>query len=143
MSSYRCHDCARNRGDLSALPTDLTGSQYQVGKFAKHTTIPGSGRTGLISTFDPGDFAQYADYCINAHASGSAEYRANGSLNAFVWAAGRSTGLTFLNGSLQPVAPDAVKLVLLSNATKLHAYPTGSAVFAAATCVDCRNPVVT
>lgn len=142
MPTYRCHACACARGDFSSLPMSLTGSQYQVEKLAKHTTFPSSGSRALISIFDACDYQTYENYVINTHASGSAEYRTDGSLNAIVWAAGRCTGFTIKDGVVE-APPDAVKLVLPADHLKLHGYPTGSAVFGAATCVDCGEPVVT
>ena len=139
MSTYYCHSCAISLGHLRCLGTqNLTGSQYQLDKYIKHTAPTGT--YGLNSVFDVGDYPSYRDYVIHTQASGSVEVDGGGRVNV-LWCAGKATGLTFTNGV--PVSPtDAVKVVL-HNGPKVHAFPTGSMVFGSATCSNCGAAIVT
>jgi len=138
MTDYYCHACATTKG-LAAVnvPADLTGSNYQVGKFFKHTSpdpaIP------VQTVLNLPDYDDYKDLMINTAASGSVEVDQQGRRNLILWV-GHQTGLLYEAGVLKaPV--DAFKLVIPGDASKIHGYPTGSVGFAVSTCHDCGKLV--
>lgn len=92
------------------------------------------------SVFDSSSTQAYAGFLVGALAAGSVEIDDRGSTNV-IWAAGLPTGFLFRNGFLvQP--QDAVKVVLSSNASKVHAYPANSTNFLGVTCSRCGGLAV-
>ena len=138
MSHY-CHRCAVRLGHLQDVYTsDPLQSAYQLDKFIKHT-VP------LIhpsaSVFNGTSTGEYADYVVNTAASGSVEVDALGRRN-FIWLAGHPTGFSYMNGIL--VGPtDGVKVVLSSEATRVHAFPVKSSDLVTGTCASCGGLVST
>ena len=139
MKRY-CHACAQDLGIIPPPPTGvLTGSQYLLTKFLKHTTLPPD-PAKVVSQFLTAGYAQYESYVVSASLSGSVEVDGARTCN-IVWAAGSLTGLTYLGGKV--IAPaDAVKVVLALDPARIHAYPTGSAEWKADFCAKCQGPVL-
>jgi hypothetical protein len=134
VKTYFCHQCSVQRRYLRPPPTGkIVGSSYQLDKYVKHT-VPDEGFE-IQSIFETSSTRAYAEFLVDALAAGSVEIDDAGSTNV-VWAAGRLTGFLFRNGCLiQP--QDAVKVVLSSNASKVHAYPANSTNFVGVTCSQC------
>ena len=139
MSTYYCHQCSVELGHLRQPPTGkVVGSSYQLEKYVKHT-VPDA-QNEIQSVFDTQSTQSYAAFLVGALAAGSVEIDDRGSTNV-IWAAGLPTGFLFRNGSLiQP--QDAVKVVLSSNASKVHAYPANSTNFLRVTCSRCGGLAV-
>ena len=139
MRTYFCHQCGADLGHLRQPPTGkVVASSYQLGKYLKHT-VPDP-QIEVQSVFDTPSTQAYAGYLIGALAAGSVEIDDRGSTNV-IWAAGVPTGFLFRNGSLvQP--QDAVKVVLSSNALKVHAYPANSTTFTENACERCGGPAI-
>jgi hypothetical protein len=140
MSQHYCRECAARQGWIDPpLPSNLTGSQYQVDKFLKHTLPTNTPkRTGV---FDDPSYPAFADYMISSSMSGSVEVDDSGRTN-HIWYAGKRVGATFENG--QPVLPnDAVKLVLSHSSQSVHGYPVSSTGYSTRPCDDCGRPVLT
>lgn len=139
MGTYFCHQCSIALGHLRQPPTGkVVGSSYQLEKYFKHT-VPDA-HIEIQSVFDTPSTQVYAEYLVGALAAGSIEIDDRGSTNV-IWAAGIPTGFLFRNGALvQP--QDAVKVVLSSNASKVHAYPTNSTSFLGVTCSRCGGLAV-
>jgi hypothetical protein len=139
MRTYFCHGCSVRRGYLRPPPMGkAVGSSYQLAKYVKHT-VPDQG-FAVQSVFETPSTQVYAGYLVDALAAGSIEIDERGSTNV-IWAAGRPTGFLFRNGSLiQP--QDAVKVVLSSNTSRVHAYPANSTNFASVTCSQCGGPAI-
>ena len=137
--TYYCHRCAGRLGLLQDVYTsDPLQSQYQLGKFIKHTLPFSHPSASVFNSTSTGD---YADYVVNAAASGAVEIDAQGRRN-IIWIAGRPTGFNLQNGVL--VGPtDAVKMVLSSEATKVHAFPVSSKSLETHVCASCGALVST
>jgi hypothetical protein len=119
-----------------ADPIELTGTQYQLEKFIKHTAPSTSYPWNSVFT-GPGS-ESYRNYVVTAVASGCVQI--DGNRTNVVWVASETTGITYRNGSF--VAPaDAVKVVFHDDEFKIHGFPIGSAAFGSATCIACGKPV--
>src|SRR5262245_4126882 len=136
---YYCHRCATRLGFLQDVYTSAPlQSEYQLAKFVKHT-VPLS--HPFASVFNSTSTGDYANYVVDAGASGAVELDAHGRRN-IVWIAGRQTGFDFHNGVL--VGPmDGVKIVLSSEATRVHAFPVSSTSLATHSCASCGGLVST
>lgn len=139
MSCYYCHRCAARLGYLQDVYTsDPLQSQYQLGKFMKHTLPPSHPSASVFNSTSTGD---YANYVVDAAASGAVELDAYGRRN-IIWIAGRPTGFSYKGGAL--VGPtDGVKLVLSSEATKVHAFPVNASSLVTHVCASCGGLVST
>ena len=139
MADYYCHSCAAQRGLLNPPPTGpVVGSTYQLAKYIKHTQP--TARYPVQSVFDAPSTQAYRDHILNALAAGSVEVDDAGRVNV-VWAAGQQTGFLFAHGVLvQP--QDAVKVVLSSNAARVHAYSANSTTFTFERCCECGGVAV-
>jgi len=116
-----------------ASPISLTGTQYQLSKFIKHTVPSGSYR--LDSVFDDPTYKEYSDYIVNTSASGLLETDDLDRKN-LIWFAGSHTGAVYCNGVF--VAPThGVKVVLPESETKLHAFPIAGSPHRKVTCALC------
>ena len=137
--TYYCHRCAAQRGYLQDVYTsDPLQSPYQLDKFIKHT-VPFSHPSA--SAFNNTSTGEYASYVVDAAASGAVELDAYGRRN-FVWLAGRPTGFSYKDGAL--VGPtDGVKVVLSSEATRVHAFPIKAADLVTRMCACCGGLVST
>ena len=137
--TYYCHRCAAQRGYLQDVYTsDPLQSPYQLDKFIKHT-VPFSHPSA--SVFNNTSTGEYASYVVDAAASGAVELDAYGRRN-FVWLAGRPTGFSYKDGAL--VGPtDGVKVVLSSEATRVHAFPIKAADLVTRMCACCGGLVST
>ena len=139
MIKYYCHKCSAELGLLNSVDNlNLTGSDFQLSKYLKHT-IPNT-QNGLLSTFDSGSYAHYRSYVVNTMASGSVEIDHNNNTNV-VWYAGKETGVSYLNGNVIS-SPDTVKVVLSHDDEKIHAYPTCSNDIKQETCENCGEMIV-
>ncbi len=134
---YYCHQCGASLGHLENVYTsDPLQSSYQLEKFVKHT-VPGL--HGDASVFDSTSTGPYADYVVSAGASGVVEIDDRGRRN-IIWLAGRQTGFDYRNGVL--VGPtDGVKVVLSSEAAKIHAFPVDATALTSRQCVSCGKLV--
>jgi hypothetical protein len=113
-------------------------SQYQLDKFAKHI-LPLSQPSA--SVFNSTSAGNYANYVVDAGASGAVELDAYGRRN-IILIAGRPTGFSYVAGAL--VGPtDGVKVVLSSEATKVHAFPINAANLVTHACASCGGSVST
>lgn len=139
MSTYFCHQCSVQLGHLRRPPTGkVVGSSYQLAKYLKHT-VPDAG-IEIQSVFETPSTQAYAEFLVDALAAGSVEIDDRGSTNV-IWAAGQPTGFLFRSGSLTR-PQDAVKVVLSSNTSKVHAYPANSTNFIGVTCSQCGGPAI-
>jgi hypothetical protein len=120
--TYYCHRCAMERGLLQDVYTsEPLPSHTSSPSFIKHTLPASHPSASVFNSTSTGD---YADYVVDAAASGAVEFDGHGRRN-IIWIAGRQTGFRFHNGAL--VGPtDAVKVVLSSDATKVHAFAVNS-----------------
>jgi hypothetical protein len=134
MSKYFCHNCAVKLGiSLPAETEVLTGNEYQLEKFLKHTAP--TVRYPLVSIFDHADFETYENYTISAAASGWVEEDDQGRIN-MAWYAGKNTGATYKNGMF--ILPtDCVKVVFHNNVFKIHAFPNKQSDLITAKCSRC------
>jgi hypothetical protein len=139
MPEYFSHDCAISRGLVCpACPASLTGTQYQLDKYIKHTRPTANYR--INSIFDASSIQAYSGFIINTSASGCVERDDYGRMN-MVWVAGSPVGKTIQNG-LPILQNDAVKVVLPENAERMHAFPTGSSDLQIRYCIVCGKPVI-
>ena len=137
MTQYYCRRCAKALGHLANVYTsDPLQSTYQMEKLVKHV-VPGLNRDS--SVFNSTSTGPYANYVVNAAASGAVELDSRGRRN-IIWPAGRPTGFDYRNGAL--VGPtDGVKVVLSSEATKVHAFPVDVTTLRTKLCESCGNPI--
>ncbi len=139
MSDYYCHNCGIELKLIQPVDptTNLTGSVVTLDKYYKHTVPPVSG--SVISVFDQPDYDYHKNYIINTSASGSVERDGQGRIN-IIWSAGSQTGFTYLGGVLQGPT-DGVKVVLHTDSSRIHAFPTGSAGFINRLCANCGKSI--
>lgn len=140
MSLYYCHSCNSQLGIIvPADPASLTGTQYQLDKFIKHTAPTGA--YPVNSVFDTPRYDDIKDYWLRTTASGAVEVDHLGRKN-LIYFADKSTGVTLINQ--QPVASgDAIKVVLPELEKKVHLYPVTTTGMSLRTCSQCGNPIVT
>ena len=140
MTTLYCYPCATARGlTAGAVPSNLTGSSYQVDKFIKHTIPQGAGDR-LTGVFSDPSYDAYSGYIVSSSLSGSVEIDDSGRTNR-VWYAGSEIGASWRDG--QPVLPnDAVKLVKEHDQGKVHAFSISSAPYSGETCTDCGCSVL-
>lgn len=119
-----------------ADPIELTGTQYQLEKFIKHTTP--STTYPLNSVFTGPASESYRNYIVTAVASGCVQI--DGNRTNVVWVATATTGFTYHNGKFVAY-DDAVKVVFHDDLFKIHGFPIGSAEFGSATCIACGKSV--
>jgi hypothetical protein len=136
--TYYCHDCAIRLGLIKPTePVDFTESEYQLGKFFKHTL--GDGRGGRSSVFFDGSLDAYNRYVVTALASGHAYVDDSGGLG-IVWYAGKEVGVTY-NGGVFEAPADAVQVVYTRDPERIHAYPVNSEIIQGASCAQCGRPI--
>jgi len=141
MSEYYCHECAALSGWMNVQnPDDLTGTDYQLDKFIKHT-VPSTYYSGAVSVFQNPEYSAYSTYVGNTAGSGCLVIDDFGRKN-LIWVAGSTTGFTFENGFYRR-PEDAVKVVLYDNQWKIHAYPTNSDSVDTKRCKNCGRLIVT
>ena len=141
MSVYYCHTCAAIKGWMTAAsPASLTGTEYQLEKYIKHTTASASAAYPIVSIFDNPSYDIYRVHVVNTSASGSLEIDDQGRRN-LIWVAGQQVGFTVREGKI--VTPDnAVKVVLYNSEWKIHAFPTSSDRFETRRCMECGKLIV-
>lgn len=126
------------RGFLYTLPDNPLATQYQLGKYLKHTIPDPTDK--LQSIFATASPRRYKDYIVDTLAAGAVEQDARGRLN-IILAAGWEMGVRFEYG--QPVAPqDAIKVVLSSEDGRVHSFTVESGPIRGATCPDCGRGMV-
>jgi hypothetical protein len=140
MSKYYCHDCALAQKVYAPIVDyiSLTGTQYQLEKFIKHTapiTL-----SGIVSVFDDPRYIQYKHYTVNTSASGSVEIDNQGRTN-IVWYAGNNIGVTYQNG-LFVTTTDTVKVVFNDNEFKIHAFSVDSFKYEKKKCENCGRDIL-
>lgn len=139
MESYLCHPCSAAKGYLQSVATaSVLATLYQLDKYLKHSQP--DPRYNVQSVFDSATTQQYSSYIVNSALSGSVQFDGQGRAN-IIWAAGTPTGFEYRSGVL--IRPqDAVKVVLSTDTSKIHAYPQVSAVFRSMTCSSCGAVVI-
>jgi hypothetical protein len=139
VAKIYCHQCTLDLGIVrAASPESLTGTQYQLGKFLKHTAPTGT--YPVNSVFDNPAYEAYQSYVVSAASSGSALVRDDGRVN-LLWLAGRQIGVRLEGG--QVIAPaDLVVLVLVDDQYHMHAYPEISSGLGVYDCDNCGRNVI-
>ncbi len=141
MSEYYCHSCALAQSIYQPIEPDksnLTASQYQLGKFLKHTT-PNS-LVGTVSIFDDPSYDKYKLFTVNTSGTGSVERDFQGRIN-IVWYAGKDIGITYVNGRFLTYG-DTVKVVLHNNQFKIHSFPVDSFMYEKKKCKMCGRDII-
>lgn len=141
MSTYYCHSCARDRRlvhDHQNQTVNLTGSNYLLGKFLKHTEPVTN--SGVVSTYDDPTYKNYEGLTISGSASGAVEIDQRGRQNS-IYYAGKDIGATYLDGVFQCPA-DAVKVVLTHDTGIMHSFPINSHDLQSTKCLDCGTPIL-
>jgi hypothetical protein len=130
MSNYYCINCGASRG-FSGINagTNLTGNQYQLEKYIKHTNP--TAVYGINGTFD--DPNAYLDYAVSASKYGFYEKDNQNRIN-LVWDANKRVGETIDPcGAITPNS--AAKYVCPNTPSKTHGFPTG--LSGTIICSDC------
>ncbi len=135
--TYYCHKCASTNLSITpSIPYNLTGTQYQLDKFMKHTapnTI-----YQINSVFDDPTYSQYKDFIVTTCNSGGVEVDSFGRYNQ-IWYASEKTGMTHTSGGFSHPT-SGVRVVLYGNEFKIHAFPDGFNP-SEKTCCICREPM--
>ncbi len=119
MSEYYCHSCAVKLGLITpTITTNLTGCDYQLEKFIKHTAPTGC--YSINSVFDDPSYSNYRNYTISGSLSGCLEIDGGGRKN-LLWYAGEQVGLTYSGAFVIPAS--GVKIVFHDDDTKIHPFP--------------------
>ena len=120
MSIYYCHDCSVSLGlTVPQIPTSLTGTNYQLERYIKHTAPTGT--YFVNSIFDDPTYPTYNNYIVTGTISGLLEVD-NRNRNNLIWYAGERTGVEYRNGVFFAPA-NGIKIVLSHNSAKIHAFP--------------------
>lgn len=138
MIKRYCHKCAYvvlgfNRpSNISSL----SGTAYQLSRYMKHTAPSSRAIANPVnSIFDNPTYSSYKNYVVNAAASGWAELDNQGRVN-MAWYAGSKNRITYHKGTFY--APtDGVKVVLLHDASRIHAFPIADSSLSAFACGNC------
>jgi hypothetical protein len=138
MTQYFCRECQMLLGLVSpANPISLTGTNYQLGRFIKHTAPTGT--YSLNSVFDDPTYTAYSNYIVSGSVSGYLEIDDYGRKN-IIWFAGEHTGAEFRNEVF--IAPtNGVKIVLPEDDTKIHAFPLKASPGSINYCDSCGKPL--
>ena len=137
MSTYYCHACAILGLVTPAFPVSLTGTQYQLDKFIKHTAP--TGIYSINSVFNDPTYEAYSGFIVTGTISGFMEIDDRGRKN-FHWYAGEQTGVEYRNGGYN--APtNGVVIVFPEDDTKLHAYPIQGQSGVINYCANCGAPL--
>ena len=138
--TYHCQRRAVRRGFLRDVYTSgLLQSTYQLDKYVKHAHPPT--QSGWVSIFCSTSPIIYMDYVVCAASAGAVEISPSGRRN-FIRVAGHRTGFSYQNGVL--VGPtDGVRLVLSSEADRVHAFPVSVSDVVTRLCASCGEPVAT
>ena len=140
MPKMFCHKCTLQLGIVHpASPASLTATDYQLGKFLKHTAPSSS--YPINGIFDDPSYEQYESYVVSALSSGSALVLDDGGVS-MLWAAGRDIGIKVEEGKAA-IPADTVTVVLVDDEFHIHAYPDASSYFRVANCVSCGVPIIT
>lgn len=136
MSTYYCHDCSISLGLIvPQIPTSLTGTNYQLERYIKHTAPTGT--YFVNSVFD--DPLAYSGYIVTGTMSGFLEVD-DRNRNNLIWYAGERTGVEYRNGVF--VAPtNGVKIVLSQDYSKIHAFPIVDNPCTVNYCANCGKPL--
>jgi hypothetical protein len=130
--TYYCHVCAAANRLLYAPPADPLATQYQLGKYMKHTNP--DPKYPVQSVFATASTQAYEHYIVSSLAAGAVALDARGT--TVIWVAGKDIGFRVEQGQL--IAPqDAVKVVLSTDPEKTHGYSVHSSTFTGATCAQC------
>ncbi len=133
MPQYFCHSCSVLGLVTPAIPASLTGTSYQLEKYIKHTAPTGT--YPINSIFDDPTYDAYSGYIVTGTISGLMEIDDYGRKN-FIWYAGEKTGAEYQNGVF--IAPTSgIKIVLLEDDTKLHAFPITAQSGSVNYCANC------
>lgn len=141
VSEYYCHSCALGQCWFAPVEADklnLTGSQYQLSKFIKHTSP--TNLAGVVSVFDDPSYEQYKSSTVNGSTSGSLERDDKGRIN-LVWYAGQNNGITYRDGKFLTTT-DTVKVVLANNQLKIHTFSVDSFVYETKRCGICGRDII-
>lgn len=139
MTHY-CHPCAARLGHLQDVYTsDPLQTEYQLEKFVKHTIPPSHPCWSVFNSTSTGD---YANYVVATAASGTVELDARGRRN-IIWLAGQPTGFAYDKDGALVGPTDGVKVVLSSEATRVHAFPVNTSNLATQVCASCGRLVPT
>lgn len=115
-----CYESANGVIDLSSH--NPTGSEYQMQKLKKHTSVPSAGGH-IISIFNDSSQSAYAHSVSSALHSGFYYEDASGRLSV-VGPTETSIGNTYASGSSMP--GNALAVVLPASPNKHHGYPTAT-----------------
>jgi hypothetical protein len=135
-AQYYCHSCAINLGfitPLSTLTPNVTGSNYQFGKYLKHT-MPES-YAGVLSIFNRPEYVEYQNFTVSGSLSGCCEVDSDGRTN-LIWYAGRHIGMTFKDGKYY-CPDDSIKVVLHHDLTLIHTFPINYELHYINRCLNC------
>ena len=139
MGTFLCHSCAAERGILDiTLSGSVTGTEYQLEKYIKHTAPSGS--YPVNSVFDSPDSAMYSNFIVATMASGCVELDDQGRTN-LVYFAGDKTGARYEHGEFV-CDVSGVKVVLAHDGARVHGFPTGIGNLGPRYCDACGCPVL-
>jgi hypothetical protein len=137
MALY-CHMCAIKRQRVYRPPSDPLATEYQLGKYLKHTVLDPA--FAVQSIFISASTRAYEHYIVDAMTAGAVEEDARGRWNLIV-PAGKEVGIRYEHG--QPVAPeDAIKAVLSSEDGRVHAFSVEFSSFQGVACLDCGRVAI-
>lgn len=139
-----CNECARKNGLIPSFDTsstNLTGSNYQLGKFLDHTQT-GSRSGGTVSIFNDPGYEQYKNTFFSTLHSGSYHQDANGRESLkFVLSADCGFAWDDLNKQ-QLYSEDAIRLVCFRDSSKVHHYSQDSSMFQPVSCDNCGETIL-
>ena len=140
MSNYYCYECSVSNSLIFPIdpdPLNLTGTNYQLDKYMKHTTPPT--QKGIITVFNDSAYENYRGYIVTGTISGMLEIDDKNRKN-FVWYGGYETGFEYVDGNyIAPVS--GVKIVCTENDQLIHAFPVAGISGLVRNCAICGKPL--
>jgi len=115
-------------------------------KYKKHVLNDGFYYVNSVFTYNDFDigspitYDEYKNFCFLTSVSGSLEIDDFGRRN-LIWYANRPTGVLTITGSVAGHL-DSVKLVLWTDAERIHAFPTSSIALFSNRCANCGCPLI-
>ena len=116
---------------------NLTGTNYQLEKYIKHTKPPT--QKGLITILENPDYESYRGYIVTGTISGMLQID-NRDRKNFIWYGGYQTGFEYIDGNY--VAPvSGIKIVCPEDDQHIHAYPVAGISGLIYNCTLCGKPL--
>ena len=134
-SSFYCHPCADNSGQLNGLHSlSSSPTNYQISKAEKHTRLL-KFSTGVHSVLISGSTSDYEHLGRMAVEKGFLEIEPSG-IRTLIYPTTDPIGMVYDNGCLESLA-NSFRWVLSTNSGRAHGYAVSSSDYMGRHCNGC------